>query len=306
MADDLGQSKTEAPSPRRREEARQQGRVARSPELSGGLLLLAGVLALWLGSRTFGGTLLDGLRLDLGEIQKTSFGLDDAQGFFASLLSRGLGLLGSFLGMIFVVSLAAGLMQVGFNVSPEILALNWERLSPAAGFGRLFSLASVVRGAVAVLKLGAASLVVYWVIKGRSSQIASTGHESVAQVATVAWDIAMRLALAIAAALVTIGLVDYIFQRWRHEQSLMMSRQEKKDETKQDEGDPHVRARIRKLQRESARKRHVSRRAARFGRDHQSHPPGDCLALRPRQNGGAESGGQRSWFRGSAHCGNGA
>jgi flagellar biosynthetic protein FlhB len=144
---------------------------------------------------------------------------------------------------------------VGFHVAPELLVPRWNRMSPAAGWSRMVSGASAMRGLMSLLKVAAVSVIAFWVLKGRANQIALLGAGSLSNALAQSWDIALRLALAIAAALVLVGLADYTFQRLRHEQSLMMSRQEVKEELRREEGDPHTRARIRRLAREVARKR---------------------------------------------------
>src|SRR5581483_11497751 len=93
------------------------------------------------------------------------------------------------------------------------------------------------------------------VLRGRAGMVASLGQDGLAFAAAQGWSLVLRLALAVAAALVLIGVGDYLFQRWRREQSLRMTRQELKEELKREEGDPHIKGRMRKLQRELAQRR---------------------------------------------------
>jgi flagellar biosynthetic protein FlhB len=255
MAEEFNQNKTEAPTQRRREEARQKGQVAFSTELSTGIILLAGIAGLWLGARALGTGLLSTMRSDLLNIHHAELGPREAQTLLASLFGRGADLNGFLLGVLFVTGVAAGVLQVGVHLAPELLVPNWEKLSPAHGWARLFSLRAVMRGVMAVLKVAAIALLLLWVLKGRSTAIANLSEGNLAGAAAQGWDLVIRLALAAAAALVLFGVIDYLFQRWRHEQSLMMSRQEVKEEVKREEGDPLIRARIRKMQRELSRKR---------------------------------------------------
>jgi flagellar biosynthetic protein FlhB len=257
MAEEFGQDKSEAPTQHRREEARQQGQVAFSVELSGGALLLAGVLALWVGGQALAGGLLGAMRWDLLHIHHREFGPEEARNLLVGLFGRGADLGGFFLGVVLIAGLAAGVLQVGFYLAPALAAPNWERIAPARGLGRLFSLAAVVRGLLTVLKVSVICLLALWVLKGKSPQIATLSEGSLAGAASQAWNIILRLALAVAAAFVVLGVGDYLFQRWRHERSLMMTRQDLKEEVKREEGDPHIRARIRKMQREMSRKRMV-------------------------------------------------
>lgn len=255
MAEEGFQSRTEAPTPRRREEARQQGRVALSSELSGGLILLAGVAALWLGASALAGGMLDTVRQHLVRVRPFHLEPEQVPALLAGLFGRGAELVGYFFALMFAMGIGIGILQAGFQVAPEAIALRWEKLSPANGWSRIFSVASLMRGVVVIVKLSLVTAIAYWVLKGRAPHVLALGGGSVAGSASQGWDLAMRLALAIVAALVLIGVADYGFQRWRHEQSLYMTRTEAKEESRREEGDPQIKARVRKLQREAARRR---------------------------------------------------
>jgi flagellar biosynthetic protein FlhB len=253
VAEEFAQNKTEAPTQRRREEARQQGRFAYSTELSAGLLLLGAVAALWLGARALGGGLLDELKTDLRGLRAMDLTSEHAASLLTGLLGRALELIGAFLGLLFLIALGSGFLQAGFAVTPQLLGPRWEKLSPVGGLTRMFSLSSLFRGAIAAVKIGVIALIAYWMLEGKGTHIAAVGTCSLATAAAQGWDMALKLALAIAAALLFIGLADYCLQRWRHEQSLWMTREEMKEEIKREEVDPMIRARVRKLQRERAR-----------------------------------------------------
>jgi flagellar biosynthetic protein FlhB len=154
---------------------------------------------------------------------------------------------------MFIVALGVGTLQVGLHVVPELVLPRWEKLSQ--GWSRAFSQAAVVRGLVAVVKVIVVGLIGFLVVRGRATQIMTLGQGSLAQAAIQAGDIAVRMALAMAATLVVIGVADYGFQRWRYEMMLRMTRQELKEEVRREEGDPQVRGRIRKMQREMLKNR---------------------------------------------------
>jgi flagellar biosynthetic protein FlhB len=255
MAEEFDDSKTEAPTLRRREEARQQGQVAVSSELMSGALLLTGVVVLWMmGPRMVGG-LLNAVQQSLLLIQYTDMGPERVREVMGALLGRAGQLLSYLLGALVVLAFGVGVLQVGFHFVPELLMPKWEKLSPAEGWSRLFSMAALVRGIVAVLKVTAVALLAVWVLRGRAGKIVTLGEGNLSYACAQTWDIAIRLALAIAAVLALIGVIDYAYQRFRFERSLRMSRQELKEELKREEGDPQMRGRIRKMQREAARRR---------------------------------------------------
>jgi flagellar biosynthetic protein FlhB len=255
MAEEFGQSKSEAPTQRRRDEARQQGQLAYSTEFTNAVQLTAGTAALWWGGRTLAGGLLAAMRLDLGGVLLVDVSIEQVQGMAAVMLLQAAGLVGFFVGFLFLSGLAVSTLQVGFYVTPELVMPRWSRLSLLTGWSRIFSAAATMRGLMAILKTVVLAAVAWWVLRGRVVQIASLADVTLASAVLQGWEIVIRLALAMGAALVLIGLADYTYQRLRHDQSLMMTRQELKEELKREEGDPQTRGRQRRVAREIARRR---------------------------------------------------
>jgi len=257
MPEDTGQDRSEAPTQRRREKARKDGQVATSADLSAGLLLLAGTFALWIGGETFGGLLLRMVRSSLLYTLRTEWGIPQTSALAKTALVQGLSVVGPLLAVLFVIGAAAGVAQAGFHVSWKPLAPEWGRLSWGKGWKRLFSTRSLARGVSSVAKVSAVALLVLWVLRQQVDHISIAGHGTVERATALGWRLAILLALAIAAAMLVIGLLDYLFQRWRHEQDLKMTRRELVEERREEEGDPHMRARVRKLQREIGQRRMI-------------------------------------------------
>jgi flagellar biosynthetic protein FlhB len=255
MAEDVGQERTEAPTPRRREEARKQGQIAVSGDLNGGLMLLVAAIVLAVGARSIGGGLLEGVRFDLS--RRCPFDLDAllVQNIFAGVFLRTVQTLGGLLALLFLTGVLVGLVQSGFAFYPDILSIRWDRLDPSRGASRIFSLGAGVKAITALLKIAVMSAVAYVVLRSRLGQIGRAGDASLVSAVALAWDIVSRVFISIAVALVAIGIFDYVVQRLRLERQLRMTRQEAKEELKQEEGDPQIRARIRRLQREAAQRR---------------------------------------------------
>ena len=232
----------------------QQGRVAFSAELSGGLLLLAGVGGLWLGAGPVARGLLNNLRLDLRGIYRADLGPAQVQALFTEMVGRALEMIGYFMALVFVVALAAGASRWVCTSRPMCLGCVGKscRRPPA---GRVLSWAGAMRGVTAVVKMALVAGIAFWILRGRGTEIVLLGQGALASGVAQGWDMVIRLALAVAAVLVLGGVADYLVQRWRHEQSLLMTRQELKEESRRDDGDPLVRARLRKLQREASKKR---------------------------------------------------
>lgn len=255
LEEDPGQTRTEAPTPRRREEARAQGQVANSQDLATGLMLLCGMGALALVGPSMAASLFQGTRSGLLHALGADLDAQRAQSVFADLWIQGLGILGMFLAVVVVAGVFIPILQVGFHVNPGLLGWRLDRLAPAQGLAKLLSGATAMKALNALLRVLVVAGVVWWVMKGRSRGLVGLTETHLVAVAGQSWALIVRLGLAVAGALVTLGLFDYGYQRWRLEQSLRMTRQELKEELKREEGDPMVKARIRKLQRAAAQKR---------------------------------------------------
>lgn len=251
MPPDTGQSKTEAPTPRRRQEARQQGQVAYSRELTGATLLLFGVLTLWL--------LGPGLALVLTRT------LHEAVRYFRApqsveplaVLLRLLSFLSGptlvLLVLLVACALIVDLLQVGPGLSTRLLSPDPERLSPVRGWQRIVA-GWWLRLLLNPLKAVAVGFIVVMVAWSYLRQRVGwwMGPETLAH---VSWELVLRSLAGAGGALLVLAIGDYLYNRWRHEQELRMTRQELKEELKREEGDPMMRARIRSLQREYARRR---------------------------------------------------
>jgi flagellar biosynthetic protein FlhB len=256
VAEDVDvESKTEEPTPRRREEARRQGQVPFSAELVGSVVLLAGIVGLmYLGPSVASG-MLDIFRHDLRRLFHPDLTTDGAHDLILRVLMQMLGVLTPLLGVLLLVGVGASIAQVGFQINTEKLELKFDRLNPATGWQRLFSLAALFRGFLTILKVIALAAVAYWVVEGRQGLITNIGRGHVAGATASAWAIVVRLALYLSAAIAVVALLDYVYQRRRFEASLRMTRQELKDELKREEGDPQIKARIRQIQRDRARQK---------------------------------------------------
>ena len=256
MAEDQDQSqKTEEPSQRRLEEARRKGQVASSREVNHALVLASGAL--------FIGVLAPDLAVRLAEalrpfIERPHAFPSDAgtlgltlQALLAALAWAVLPAVLLFVG----AALASGLIQHGPIWSAAPLAPKLERISPMAGARRLFSLRSLVeftKNLVKVVLVGAAAAVLLWPAVPRV--LAAIGLEA-APLLALLHTLALRLLLGIAALTALIAVLDSVYQRFERHKQLRMSRRELQDEFKQTEGDPFLKARLKSLRMERARRR---------------------------------------------------
>lgn len=248
------QSKTEPASPRRREEAAEQGKFATSTELNTGITVLLGIGGLAFLAHAFGDGLLLQTRIDIAGAASHDLSPERVQGLFAGMFGRAVMIVGVLLGILFAAAIAANALQVGFRLTPSKLALNWDRVSPFH-LDRLLSWSKVVRGLLLVLKIAAVGGVAWWILRQRGAEVTHLGDGGLASALARSWSLVIRLALGMAGTLLVIGLIDYAWQLWQFERSLRMTKQELKEELKREEGDPHIKARVRKLQRENAQRK---------------------------------------------------
>jgi flagellar biosynthetic protein FlhB len=249
------ESKTEAPTPRRREEARRQGRVPFSAELVGSAVILAGAIGLGSYGPAVWQTMMDVYQHNLGRPNRGDMGVEGARELLQRDSFQVLTALVPFMGTVLATGITISVVQVGFQINTEKLEPDFDRLNPTNGFSRLFSLQSVVRLALTLVKVVALAAVAYWVIEGRGLLIFSLSTYRLPAATTAGWAVVVRLATYLTAAVAGTSFLDYAYQRYKFEQSLKMTKQELKEEVKREEGDPQIKGRVRQLQRDRSRRR---------------------------------------------------
>jgi flagellar biosynthetic protein FlhB len=248
--------KTEAPTPRRRQEAREEGNIARSTDLTAACILLGSVLLLhMLGLRVLAGMkhLVHSMLTAAHAANATR--ADDLPAlahFTIKVLSLSIAPLTL---AIMAVALLISVGQVGFVVSTRPLVPNFSRLSPLKGVSNLFNARAAIRVLMSVGKLLVIAALAAWVIYLDLPQILHIGQLQVAPAFAAAAELVYGLALKLALLLLILGILDYTFQRWNHQRELRMSKQEIKEEMKRMEGDPMVKQRRARVARQLALQR---------------------------------------------------
>jgi len=255
MAEELGQNRTEDPTPRRREDARKKGHVAFSAELTAAAVVLVSAIFLLVTGPSMGNRLIETFRGGLAYHPSQDLDVSQTQSLAWRVFGQFVSIAGFFFGILIVAAVAVCLAQVGFHVIPDRLGPDFEKISPSVGLQRLVSLQSVQRLLLALAKAAVLIIVAALVLRSRSGVIPSLGRGSVQDAVSGSWAICIRLMVALAGALLVLGIIDYFVNWRRFETSLRMTRQELKEEIKRDEGDPLIKARIRQLQQQIARQR---------------------------------------------------
>ncbi|MGP1271901.1 MAG: flagellar biosynthesis protein FlhB [Phycisphaerales bacterium] len=240
---ELGE-KTEQPTTRRLAEARSRGKVPKSQDLSGVISLLAAALTLLLFGGVIAGRMHDMLVRSL-DPAGSGFGAGmDAVWTQIHMVARDAAwALLPVMGVMFVGVALANFIQVGPLVTFKPLTPNLNKLSPLAGFKRIFGVKGLVKAGTNILKLAAVLVVAVIVIVRHEEELVQLAVLAPTQAAMVTVRVLAEVLAWLLFLLLVIGVVDWMFQRWQHRQELKMTKQEVKDELKMMEGDPELKRR---------------------------------------------------------------
>jgi flagellar biosynthetic protein FlhB len=255
MSEGFDPNKTEAPTPRKREKAREEGQVVASPDLNAAIsLLVIALAAIWLAP-TMAAQLQSMLRTRLLQLDGSNWSIG-ATVISARWLVNHLWLItsGIVLGCL-GLQMALAQLQSGFLMTAKPLSPNWERLDPVQGWLRLWSLDSAVRGLLAMVKVCTLIAITGTVLMLWRGRIVAGTQGSLGQSLHTGWDLLVQLMLWMAGLAFTWGALDYGFRWFRLEQKLRMSREEVKDEHKEEQGDPQLKGRMRRMQKEAAQRK---------------------------------------------------
>jgi len=254
-----GEERTEPATPKRRQEAREEGRVTQSREVSTVVVLLGGALGLYfLGSWMGHG--LAGLSMSLlRDFPTGEFTVAGSVGYLTGLAGRTALICLPFFALMAVVGVSAYALQFGFLWSPQAFLPKSERINPLEGWKRIVSAKGAMEVAKAVFKLLILGLICYQLIRSESMRFAGAMGLSAGGTIELLSSLTVKLVLRCVLALGVLALIDYAFQRWQFEESIKMTRTELKQEMKETEGDPAIRARVRAIQRERSRQRMMER-----------------------------------------------
>jgi len=255
MAEETFQERTEPATLRRREEARREGKVARSQEVNSAFVLLAGLGLLGLAGPLMLDRLADLCRSLLGNSNQITLRADLLVGYFSGGVPYVLLTLAPLAGSVMLIGLLVNVAQVGFVLSWKPLAPKLEMLSPTRGFGRIFSKQGGVELLKSLIKVALISWIAYLTLRQEIPRLTSMFGGDPLPVYGYAAQVTLKLGLRVALAILFLALFDYGFQRWDYEKGIRMSRKEVEEEARQTEGDPHVRGRVRAAQREASRRR---------------------------------------------------
>ena len=250
-----GQEKTQAPTPKRRREAKEQGQVPRSRELTTMLAMLGAAACLLIFGGHMAESLADGMRQGLHVGRGVIFDPQAPLRLLQAMIGKGLWAIGPLALALFIVAVAAPVALGGWTFSVKALAPKPSKLNPIKGLQRMFGVHGLVELGKSLAKVGLVGAVGTYVLWGSLDDFRALASEPLAPALHHSARIFINTFLMLAAALSVIALVDVPFQLWEHTRKLRMTQQEIKDEFKQTEGRPEVKGRIRQLQQQAAQGR---------------------------------------------------
>lgn len=255
FAQDEGEERQEPATEKRRQEARRQGDVFQSREMSAAVLLLAAMGVFAAAGPWTARAINDLFQVSYGQWLAGDWGLGDLGGWSAIVTKALLVAVGPMMLVLGLLALGLGLVQTGFLWTAVPLTPKFERINPAAGAKRIFSRRALFELLKSLLRVLVVGGVAY---SGARRAMERTFHAAGGQLGSQVSLIGREVMTVLwygAAALVGLALLDVAYQRWQHERRLKMTRQEVKRELREAEGDPQLRSRLRARQRELSRNR---------------------------------------------------
>jgi flagellar biosynthetic protein FlhB len=243
-----GQEKTEDPTGKRLQEAREKGQVPRSRELTTVVVMMASIVALFF----MGGRIINGV----ADVMTESFSFKHDKLFdpmqmihhFINMLQIMSLDIGAFLAVTVIAALSAPAMIGGWNFSAQAMGFKFERMDPIKGLKRIFGVQGLIELTKSLAKfvlIGAVSIAILWQIR---DQLLTLGRQEVEVAMSDLGYLTLWVTLAITASLILVALIDVPYQLWNHTRELRMTKQEVKDEMKETDGNPEVKGKVRRLQ----------------------------------------------------------
>ncbi|GAA0417048.1 flagellar biosynthesis protein FlhB [Massilia aurea] len=270
MSDDSDAEKTEDASPRKIEKAREEGDVPRSRELATFTVLMTAGACLW----AFGGMLVgrlatslkSGLTLDREQIFNPNILLERILNDIVSVMLACLPIAGA----VMLIALISPMLIGGWLFSAKAFMPNFGKLNPIKGIGNMFSKNALVELLKAIIKTIVIGVVAWIVVSGQKEAMLGLAVEPLNESSAHVGDMIGRSFLFITGALGVIALIDGPYQLWHWKDKLKMTRQEMIQESKESDGNPQIKGKIRQMQREMAR-----------GRMMQNVPTADVIVTNP-------------------------
>ena len=255
MAQEGGQERTEQATPKRHRDAREKGQIARSRELTTFSLLFSSAIGIYFMGGKIVESLLSAMRDSFNPPQHIILDPALLPNYFMAELVNTLLVVVPLLAILAGAALLAPMALGGWSFSANALSVKWERISPLKGVKRILSWKSVIELVKALSKFGLITIVAIAYIWWHRNELIGLSADDIRTGLSESGQILLWAFMIISSPLLLVVAIDVPFQLWDHAKQLRMTKQEVKDENKETEGNPEVRARVRSIQREMARRR---------------------------------------------------
>lgn len=249
--------KTEKPTTKRRERAREEGQVARSTELNNAVLLLSSFIILKLSGKWMYHKIIDVFKNCYTRYLHDN-NIFTIKGMNVLLIETTISLIVILIPIFaatVVVSLLVSILQVGWKVTTQLLEPKLDRLNPISGFKRIFSPKIFVELLKSILKILIIGFVVYGYIEAQMKNIPTILNKDFSEILAYGGSSVVKMATVVSVVYFVLAGLDYLYQKYEFEKSIKMTKQEIKEEFKQSEGDPQIKSKIKQKQREISMKR---------------------------------------------------
>ncbi|OCA89620.1 flagellar biosynthesis protein FlhB [Bacillus sp. FJAT-27986] len=247
--------KTEKATPKKRQDARKKGQVAKSQDINTAVVLLGVFLILYIAGGFLKDRLLVIFKYPINLSATFSYSEADLYLMLIELLKQMAIILGPIMLAAFIAGIIANFAQVGAMFSTETIQFKLEKIDPIKGFKRIFSMRALVEMLKSILKITVIGVITFYSIWSRLDEIMMLSTKTMGASLITLADITVKTGLFASGALLFLALLDYLYQRFDFEKSIRMSKQEIKQEYKTIEGDPIIKSRIKQKQREMAMSR---------------------------------------------------
>ncbi|GAE24270.1 flagellar biosynthesis protein FlhB [Halalkalibacter wakoensis JCM 9140] len=251
----FAEEKTEKATPKKRQDTRKKGQVAKSTDVNTAIILLLVFLFLWMFGGLLGETLFNLLKhtfqtyllMDMTEATVSTL-------FYELVMEAALVLL-PIMVIALIAGVAASYIQVGVLFAPEAVKMKLSKLDPIKGAKRIFSVRAIVELLKSLLKISLAGLVVFVIIWMSLEDVMLLSQKSVSEGFAMIAQLTALLGIAVAIILLILSIPDYLYQKYDHEKQMKMSKKDIKDEHKNMEGDPRIKSKRKQKQMEMAMQR---------------------------------------------------
>lgn len=251
----FAQEKTEKATPKKRQESRQKGQVAKSTDINTAIILLFVFIFLWIIGSFIGKEIITFIQFMYQEYLLFTLTVENVQSLFLEITTQAVMVVAPIMVIAAIAGIFSNYLQVGFLFAPEAIEMKLSKLDPIQGFKRIYSVRAIVELLKSLLKIALVGVVTFAVLWLSIDQILMMSLIPVADSLSFVATTTVTMGVAVSILLIFLAVLDYMYQRYDHEKNIRMSKQDIKDEYKKTEGDPLIKSKIKEKQRQMAMQR---------------------------------------------------